>query len=348
MPKRLGAARLDGWAKSGGRYNTIGWETGEHTDVCTGCLAQGQVGVWGLTAQRKGRLFPRALPLLPENRPGWRSVLCSLHLGWGLGAMFCHLCEPGPRHLTSTGRLPAAQTWKGGETAGGRGCLLLGSALLLSAWLGPACWHGLTAPVSGFWDSSLHTVPADPHGPPSEDVKQTAGLLWSLQTHQEAGPQHSLWAPRLCRAQHCPAGTSILHGGGSQFMSGLTLVLTYSFCNNPLSPNSKSLVFWLEQQLAAEILKSHVQASLTHPREVISTIRFPIQRRGNLWEVRGTLLPEERNTMGQEAVSWAPWMEFRCTSGHPPKEHKSSHVSLGCCTLLDSNRHQLRENELEF
>ena len=114
---------------------------------------------------------------------------------------------------------------------------------VLSAWLGPACWHGLTAPVSGFWDSSLHTVPADRHRPPLEDVKQTAGLLWSLQTHQEAGPQHSLWAPRHSRAQHCPAGTCILPRGGSQFMSGLTLVLTYSFCNNPLSPNSKLLVF---------------------------------------------------------------------------------------------------------
>ena len=30
--------------------------------------------------------------------------------GWGLGLMFCHLCEAGPCHLTSTGHLPAVQT----------------------------------------------------------------------------------------------------------------------------------------------------------------------------------------------------------------------------------------------
>lgn len=113
---------------------------------------------------------------------------------------------------------------------------------VLSAWLGPACWHGLTMPVSGFCDSSLHPVPVDRSGHFQRMSSKRQVCSGPCRPTRRQGLSTASGHPGFARHSTAqPAPPSCLEG--SRSMSGLTLVLTYSFCNNPLSPNSRSFVF---------------------------------------------------------------------------------------------------------
>lgn len=107
--------------------------------------------------------------------------------------------------------------------------------------------------------------------------------------HPAPRPSQPLPAARNAKKWQVPRGwalkrplaiqqASLPEAGWGPHVWSYTCIPTDSSCRNPIPPIQK-LVFWLEQHLETQILKSQIPASLCHPGSVISTVRFPLWRR---------------------------------------------------------------------